>query len=247
MSLETKNFFAKFLTLIWFGVLVFISFWLVKYAIRFDINAFLWLTGSDMVPKSLVLEGKMILYIVSMSIFWWVSFAIRVFYTSVRYANIYDQAYSDYRGKNITFDQFQKLIRVEMYVERFNYTWFLSFVTQPFGSVFLGIICYFIARSGLWFVSGVGELTVQSVYMYGVLSFMTGFYSNKFVEWLDHLSDKIFSKDFIDQKTQYQQQILEVTSNDMWGLKNDITKWLPEDMEIGIKTQEKKVTMKKVK
>jgi hypothetical protein len=51
--------------------------------------------------------------------------------------------------------------------------------------------------------------------MYGVLSFMTGFYSNKFVEWLDHLSDKIFSKDFIDQKTQYQQQILEVTSNDM--------------------------------
>jgi hypothetical protein len=115
----------------------------------------------------------MIFYIVAMSIFGGVSFAIRVFYMSVRYANIYDQAYADYRGKNITFDQFQGLVKVEMYIERFNYTWFLSFVTQPFGSIFLGIICYFIARSGLGFMSGVSELNVQSVYMYGVLSFMT--------------------------------------------------------------------------
>lgn len=134
-----------------------------------------------------------------------------------------------------------------MYIERFNYTWFLSFVTQPFGSVFLGIICYFIARSGLGFVSGVGELTVQSIYMYGVLSFMTGFYSNKFVEWLDHLSDRIFSKDFIDQKMEYQKQILEVTGNDMDNLKKDVTKELPEDMELGIKTKETNVTMKKIK
>jgi len=80
----------------------------------------------------MVMEGKMILFIVAMSIFGGVSFAIRVFYTSVRYANIYDQAYGDYRGKNITFEQFQKLVRVEMYIERFNYTWFISFVTQPF-------------------------------------------------------------------------------------------------------------------
>ncbi len=216
-------------------------------AIRFDLNVFLWATGTDVLPKAIIMEGKMILFIIAMSVFWGVSFAIRVFYTSVRYANIYDQAYSDYRGKNITFEQFQKLIRVEMYIERFNYTWFLSFVTQPFGSVFLGIICYFIARSGLGFVSGVGELTVQSIYMYGVLSFMTGFYSNKFVEWLDHLSDRIFSKDFIDQKMEYQKQILEVTGNDMDNLKKDVTKELPEDMELGIKTKETNVTMKKIK
>ena len=214
MSLETKNFLAKLLTLTWFGLLIFASFLLIKYAIRFDINELLALPANEALSKAILMEGKMIFFIIAMSIFGGVSFAIRVFYTSVRYANIYDQAYSDYRGKNITFDQFQKLIRVEMYVERFNYTWFLSFVTQPFGSVFLGIICYFIARSGLGFVSGVGELTVQSVYMYGVLSFLTGFYSNKFVEWLDHLSDKIFSKDFLDQKADYKQQILEVTSND---------------------------------
>ena len=165
----------------------------------------------------------MILFIVAMSVFGGVSYAIRVFYTSVRYANIYDQAYADYREKNITFDQFQKLIRVEVYIERFNYTWFLSFVTQPFGSVFLGIICYFIARSGLGFVSGTGDLAIQSVYMYGVLSFMTGFYSNKFVEWLDRLSDKIFSKDFIDQKAEYHNQVLEVTSNDVNSLKKNVS------------------------
>jgi hypothetical protein len=52
---------------------------------------------------------------------------------------------------------------------------------------------------------------------------MTGFYSNKFVEWLDRLSDKIFSKDFIDQKAEYHNQVLEVTSNDVNSLKRDVS------------------------
>jgi hypothetical protein len=45
--------------------------------------------------------------------------------------------------------------------------------------------------------------------------------------------------------------VLEVTGNDMSGLKTDITKSLPTDMEIGIKNEETSstttTTMKKIK
>jgi hypothetical protein len=41
MSVEARNSVAKLATLAWFGLLIFVSFLLVKIAIRFDLNIFL--------------------------------------------------------------------------------------------------------------------------------------------------------------------------------------------------------------
>jgi len=60
----------------------------------------------------------------------------------------------------------------------------------------LGLIAFFIARSGLGVLQGASsdsEITIRSLYLYAVLTFLAGFSSHRFIAWLDRLADKIFS------------------------------------------------------
>ena len=74
---------------------------------------------------------------------------IKDFYRSIKYANLYKIAYDDYRAGYIALSEFQRLVTVEIYTGRFNYTWIYWFFIQPILSSVLGIIAFFIARSGL--------------------------------------------------------------------------------------------------
>jgi hypothetical protein len=149
ISYETKNTVAKILVVTWIGFLVTMALIIAKSAVSLDPNAFFGLSGEDRLPAEIIREIKVLVLMLSVSIVGGVSFIIKDFYRSVKYANIYDQAYRDYKNRDITREGFQRLATVEIYSGRFNYTWVYWFLIQPLLSSTLGIVAFFIARSGL--------------------------------------------------------------------------------------------------
>ncbi len=146
---ELKNTIAKLVIILWIGLLLYIAYRVAIYSVAFDINRFFSLTGTNTLPESVVREVKVICLMLSVAILGGVSFMIKDFYQSVKYANIYTVAYGDYVQGHISNTEFQRLVPVEVYVGRFNHTWVYWFFIQPVLSSVLGIIAFFIARSGL--------------------------------------------------------------------------------------------------
>jgi hypothetical protein len=140
---------------------------------------------------------------------------IKDFYRSVKYANLYTIAYNDYRAGHMKFSEFQRLVTVEIYTGRFNYTWIYWFLIQPVLSSTLGLIAFSIARSGLGVLQGANstgaDLSIQNIYLYAVFTFLAGFSSHKFIAWLDRLADKIFSTT-IPERTLEQKNAVENAS-----------------------------------
>ena len=205
-SLEFKNTFAKITILLWIIGLIYAAIRVAECAIVFDINTIL--SSSHTLSPKVVQEVQVIILMLAVSIVGGVAFMIKDFYRSIKYANLYTVAYDDYKSGHIVLAEFQRLITVEIYTGRFNYTWIYWFFIQPILSSTLGIIAFFIARSGLGVLQGssaVGaDLSIQSMYLYAVFTFLAGFSSHKFIAWLDRLADKIFSTTIpervIDQK-----------------------------------------------
>ena len=153
------------------------------------------------------------------------SFIIKDFYKSVKFANIYDRAYEDYKSGSITHDGFQRLATVEIYSGRFNHTWMYWFLIQPILSSALGIIAFFIARSGLGVISGTStdpDLSIRSLYMYAVFTFLAGFSSHKFIAWLDRLADKIFSTTLPEEKAAKKMEVESAAVGDRQNLRDEL-------------------------
>ena len=224
---ELKNSFAKLLVVIWIVFLVFCSLVVARTSIGFDINEFFNLTGTKALGASVVQEVKIIILMLSVSIIGGISFLIKDFYRSIKYTNLYTVAWKDYRNKVITAKEFQELVTVEVYVGRFNSTWVYWFLIQPVLSSALGLIAFFIARSGLG-VLGSGQvasgvITIQSLYLYAVFTFLAGFSSHKFIAWLDRLADKIFSTTLPAQAAELKTEVREVAAQDRLDLRQEIT------------------------
>lgn len=149
MSYETKNTLAKILVISWIAALVALALSIAKSAVGFDPNAFFELNDQSRLPADVIKEIKVLVLMLSVSIIGGVSFIIKDFYRSVKYANIYDRAYQDFKNGDISREGFQKLATVDIYSGRFNYTWVYWFLIQPLLSSALGLIAFFIARSGL--------------------------------------------------------------------------------------------------
>jgi hypothetical protein len=206
-SLEFKNTLAKLIILIWIAFLILIAAWVARISVEFNINTVFTIPGDQAFGLNIVAEVQVILLMLSVSIIGGVAFMIKDFYRSVKYANLYAVAYNDYRAGQMRLAEFQRLVTVEIYTGRFNYTWIYWFLIQPILSSTLGLIAFFIARSGLGLLQGANaagpELTIQSIYLYAVFTFLAGFSSHKFIAWLDRLADKIFSTT-IPERTQEQ-------------------------------------------
>jgi len=225
LSHETKNSLAKCVILIWILLLIWLALLLARYAISFDVNEYFGFQEKRILPVSIVTEVKLILLMLSVSIMGGISFIIKDFYRANKYANIYDVAYQDYLNKKISFDQFQNLVTVEVYIWRFNHTWVFWFLVQPILSSFLGIIAFSIARSGLGVLqwgSTALEITIQNIYLYGVFTFLAGFSSHKFIAWLDRLADKIFSTTLPEKTLEKREMVKEAASMDRLNLKENI-------------------------
>lgn len=224
--LELKNTIAKVIIITWIGCLLFASYQVAIHSITFDINSFFSLTGGNILPDNITREVKVIMLMLSVAIIGGVSFMIKDFYQSVKYANLFNVAYEDYSLGHISNAEFQKLIPVEIYVGRFNHTWVYWFFIQPVLSSALGIIAFFIARSGLGVLQGTatvaGEITIQSIYMYAVFTFLAGFSSHKFIAWLDRLADKIFSSTLPEKKEEMKNLVQATAVSDRINLKTEV-------------------------
>lgn len=230
LSPETRNTLAKILVVAWIAGLIALALSLAKTSASLDPNAFFGLSGENRLPAEGVLEVKVLVLMLSVSIVGGVSFMIKDFYRSVKYANLYDRAYEDYKAGSISLEGFQKLATVEIYSGRFNYTWVYWFLIQPLLSSALGIIAFFIARSGLGVIQGVGstsEISIRSLYMYAVFTFLAGFSSHKFIAWLDRLADKIFSTTIPEQKAERRLDVESAAANDREALRSELASSVP--------------------
>ncbi len=225
MSYELKNTLAKIAIVLWIVALLGASGYVIRMSIGFDINSFFQLDGVNTLSPSVVLEIRIILLMLAVSIIGGISFIIKDFYRSVKYANLYTLSYSDYRIGNISAAEFQKLVTVDIYMGRFNYTWVYWFFIQPILSSALGLIAFFIARSGLGVMqtgSTSTDITLQSLYMYAVFTFLAGFSSHKFIAWLDRLADKIFSTTLPERKEELRNTVISSAANDRIELRTEV-------------------------
>ena len=225
MSHETRNTLAKLVVVLWIGALVYTAWHIAKTSVAFDPNAYFGLPDSQKLPADVIREIKVLILMLSVSIIGGVSFIIKDFYRAVKYANIYDRAYSDFKAGDITREGFQRLATVEIYSGRFNYTWVYWFLIQPLLSSALGIIAFFIARSGLGVLQGASvdaEITIRSLYLYAVFTFLAGFSSHKFIAWLDRLADKIFSTTLPEEKAEKKLRVENAAATDRSQLRSEI-------------------------
>ncbi len=224
VAFETRNFLAKIVVIAWIAALLFFAFTVAKTSVTFDPNVFFALGESNRLPESVVREMRILLLMLSVSIVGGLSFVIKDFYKSVKYANLYDRAYEDFREGLINRENFSRLITVEAYSGRFNYTWLYWFFVQPVLSSVLGIIAFFIARSGLGVLQGASidaEITVRSIYLYAVFTFLAGFSSHKFIAWLDALADKIFA--IGGTKEKIQSEVRNAAATDRMALLTEVS------------------------
>lgn len=225
MSHEIRNTLAKLVVVLWIGALVYTAWHIAKTSVAFDPNAYFGLADSQKLPADVIREIKVLILMLSVSIIGGVSFIIKDFYRAVKYANIYDRAYSDFKAGDITREGFQRLATVEIYSGRFNYTWVYWFLIQPLLSSALGIIAFFIARSGLGVLQGASvdaEITIRSLYLYAVFTFLAGFSSHKFIAWLDRLADKIFSTTLPEEKAEKKLRVENAAATDRSQLRSEI-------------------------
>jgi len=101
-TLEIKNTLAKIVIVCWILFLIGFAFFIVKCAVVFDINEFFLLPVNKYFPADVVQEARMLVLMLAVSIIGGTSFMIKDFYRSVKYANLYDRAYTDYRNSIIT-------------------------------------------------------------------------------------------------------------------------------------------------
>jgi hypothetical protein len=207
---------------------------LAKTSLTFDANDILGIEGSENVlSEAIIKECRMFFLMLGVGIIGGITFLIKDFYRSIKHENLYNQANKDLKNGAISLSEFQRLIPIEVYTGRFNYTWIFWFLIHPILSSILGLIAYFIARSGLNVLQGsntTNELTIQSIYMYGVFTFLAGFSSHKFIAWLDRLADKIFGLTLPEQKTETTKAIQEAASIDRNNLKNEVIRENPNDV-----------------
>ena len=152
---------------------------------------------------------------------------IKDFYRSIKYANLFSVVCEDYLQERFSKEEFQKLITFEIYTGRFNYTWTYWFLIQPILSSILGLIAFAIARSGLGVLQGgsalSGEITIQSLYLYAVFTFLAGFSSHKFIAWLDRLASKIFETTLPAEKLQAQKDlVVKTTTTELENMKDSV-------------------------
>lgn len=238
MSHDIRNVLAKILVVLWIAVLVALALYIAKSAVGFDPNAFFGLPDDKRLSAEIIREIKVLVLMLSVSIIGGVSFIIKDFYRAVKYANIYDRAYEDFKNGDISREGFQKLATVEIYSGRFNYTWVYWFMIQPLLSSTLGLIAFFIARSGLGVVQGAtmeADISIRSLYMYAVFTFLAGFSSHKFIAWLDRLADKIFSTTLPEEKAEKKMRVETAAATDRSALRSELA---PAPELVGIMTEE---------
>ena len=192
---NTKSFIAKWIVFFWIFFLTTVAVYLVFFTLRLDVNGFLGLSGEQLLGTESVHEIKLILSMISVSMFGGTIFIIKDFYRSIKNETLFNQAYEDYLGNILSFDEFQQLISVDIYTKRFHHSWIYWFLMQPILSTIVGMIAFFIARSGLGFLQGASfeaNISIQTFYVYGVFTFLAGFSSHKVLSWLDSLADKVF-------------------------------------------------------
>ncbi len=66
------------------------------------------------------------------------------------------------------------------------------------------------------------DISVRSLYMYAVFTFLAGFSSHKFIAWLDRLADKIFSTTLPEEKFEKRTQVENTAAMDRMALKSEI-------------------------
>lgn len=226
ISLAFKNSLAKVLVLLWIVCLIGISIAVAKCAIFFDINWYFGLQGAQAFGQPIVTEIQVLLLMLAVSIMGGISFMIKDFYRSIKYANLYDTVYADYHEGRIGIEEFQRLVSVEIYTGRFNHTWTYWFVIQPVLSSVLGLIAFAIARSGLGVLQGsaatTAEISIQNIYLYAVFTFLAGFSSHKFIAWLDRLADKIFSTTLPERVQEQKEMVKRAATYDRGNLKENV-------------------------
>ncbi len=224
-SHEFRDFLAKLAIVGWIAALMALAVWVAHLALITDGNSLLGVSGGQDLPKEVALEVRLVIGMAAVAIMGGTCFIIKDFYKSVKNANRYALAFADYRSGALPRESFQKLIPLDVYVGRFNHTWLFWFLVQPVLSTLLGVVAFFIARSGLGVLQGAsasGELTAQSVYLYAVFTFLAGFSSHKFIAWLDRLADKIFSTTLPEQKAAIRADVNAAAANDRADLKADV-------------------------
>lgn len=222
---EIRNFLAKLAIVAWIGVLLAAAVWTAHRALVTNGNTLLGLSADADLPEAIALEVRLVIGMASVAILGGICFIIKDFYKSVKNANRYALAFGDYRSGALPKESFQRLVPLEVYIGRFNHTWLFWFLVQPVLSTLLGVVAFFIARSGLGVLQGTsttGALTAQSVYLYAVFTFLAGFSSHKFIAWLDRLADKIFSTTLPEQKASIKADVNAAAANDRASLKEDV-------------------------
>ncbi|HRI35969.1 MAG TPA: hypothetical protein PK765_02645 [bacterium] len=224
VSHRIKNAVAKTFVVGWIASLMVAAYWLVHFAFAFDPNIWFGLSGDRMLSADASLELRLIVIMFAASLTGGTVFMIRDFYQSIKYSNIYDRAYDDYRARMMGIAEFQRIVTLDVYLGRFNYTWTFWFLLQPVMSSVLGVIAYAIARSGLASMLGAtgDELSIRSLYLYIVFSFLSGFSSHKFIAWLDRLADSVFKAPATERYQQTKQAVESATAADRADLRSEV-------------------------
>ncbi len=221
------NLLAKLAVTAWIALLTWAAARVAHFALVTDGNSILGLSGPENgLPETVATEVRLATGMLAVAIAGGVSFVVKDFYKSVKNSNRYAMAFADFRSGALPKDSFQKLVPLGVYVGRFNHTWLFWFLVQPFLSAILGVVAFFIARSGLGVLQGTSSpssgLTAQSVYLYAVFTFLAGFSSHKFIAWLDRLADKIFSTALPEQKAALRADVAAAAAGDVAELKDEV-------------------------
>jgi hypothetical protein len=99
VSHRIKNALAKIFVTVWIAYLIFAVYALVFFALSFDANAWFGLSGERALSETVDTELRLVIVMLAASLTGGVVYMIRDFYQSIKYSNIYDRAYDDYRAR----------------------------------------------------------------------------------------------------------------------------------------------------
>lgn len=214
---------AKWILVTWFLYIILwiflIYIWLISWILYTSILKFYPFLR-------IVFVDRIVFFVLGFSLLWWVANVFQSVILWNKSVNFYNNILSK---EHLFTDKLQhKFILRKLLNTSYNKTWSFWVEVQPFLSMLVGIIIYFVLLSWInwsWSIS-----TNPNVFFYSAVAFLSWFFYDKFLDFLQKLSSQILSNDsyndrlmdIIDEFDIVKQGIIRETKTKEWDLDKDV-------------------------
>lgn len=175
----------------WLAGWIFIVYlWLVSLYIKNFLDS-KWLNFIGV-----IFDWKLIFIVIGFSIIWWVANIFHNIYMWIKNANNFNiilEHESLFRNK----EQFNLLLTQSL-LGRYDKNWNMWIEVQPILSTLVWVIVYFILKSWIQ-LSGNVPSWEPSVFFYWWIAFLCGFFYEKFLDFLQKISNQIINTDWFNE------------------------------------------------